>query len=130
MKTHGSLFEEICSFANLHAAWKRAAAGKRENDSVGRFATHLEGQLFRLREELLARTYRPGAYRETITEPKARARRRLRWNVRQHLRGELTGEELSTRWRSWKGHALQADAAGIIENIRRTLVHDLGTAGQ
>jgi hypothetical protein len=68
--------------------------------------------------------------RRLLRENVARARRRLRWNARQHLRGELTREELSTRWRSWKGHALQADAGGAIETIRRHLVHDLGTAGQ
>ena len=354
MKTHGHLFEEICAFPNLLAAWKRAAAGKRQHDSVGRFSTQMERHLFQLRHELLARTYRPGGYREKIiTVPKRRmisvapfrdrvvhhalcavampcferkmihdlysnragkgthaairrcqefsrrydfvlkcdvrkffpsmdhavlktefrqtvrcegalwlldtivdasnaqepvcavfagddlaeamqrrvglpignltsqwfggiylsafdhwvketlrcpgyvryvddfllfsddkaqlahwraaiveklcefrlrlndrkcrvfqtregvtflgqrvwphrrrilrenvagARRRLRWNVRQHLRGEITREELSQRWRSWKGHAMQADSIAIIENIRRRLVHDLGGA--
>jgi hypothetical protein len=73
MKTHGHLFEAICAFPNLHAAAKRAAAGKRLHDSIGRFSTRLEAQLFRLREELLARTYRPGPYREKhIVEPKPR----------------------------------------------------------
>jgi RNA-directed DNA polymerase len=63
--------------------------------------------------------------RRILRENVARARRRLRWNVRQHLRGEMTQEELLTRWMSWKGHALQADTGGLVERIRLRLVEDL-----
>ncbi len=68
--------------------------------------------------------------RRILRENVARARRRLRWNVRQHLCGDLSREELTQRWQSWKGHAVQADAGGVIETIRRALIHELGTAGK
>lgn len=58
-----------------------------------------------------------------------RARRRLLWNVRQYHRGVLSEEELVCRWRSWEGHALQADSKGLTNNLKNQLHHALGTAG-
>lgn len=59
----------------------------------------------------------------------ASARRRLRWNVRQYLDGTLSKEALTARWMSWRGHALQADTAGLVAQLRRDLVEPLGPAG-
>jgi RNA-directed DNA polymerase len=42
-------------------------------DTIGRFRTDLEAELLQLRHELVAKTYTPGPYRETIiTRPKRR----------------------------------------------------------
>lgn len=73
MKTHNHLFESVCSFENLRLAAKRAARGKRLQDSIGRFGTNLEAELLTLQRELLAGTYQPGPYREKIiVRPKRR----------------------------------------------------------
>ena len=73
MITHNHLYEEICSFENLLGAARRAERGKRMQDTIGRFRTDLEAELFRLRRELVDKTYAPGPYRETIiTRPKLR----------------------------------------------------------
>lgn len=57
------------------------------------------------------------------------ARRRLKWNVRQYLDGTLAREALTARWMSWRGHALQADTMGLVENLRVELKEHLGPAG-
>jgi len=73
MKTHNHLYDGICAFENLVGAAKAASRGKRFQDAVGRFNTGREAELLRIRDALLARTYRPGPYRETIiTIPKKR----------------------------------------------------------
>lgn len=73
MKTYGGVYPQICSFENLWEAARRAQRGKRFQRSVARFNFHLERELFRLQEELLAQTYQPGTYHEfTIYEPKKR----------------------------------------------------------
>jgi RNA-directed DNA polymerase len=73
MKTYGGLHPQICSFENLWEAACRAQRGKRFQQSVAWFNFHRERELFRLQEELLKQTYRPGAYYEfTIYEPKKR----------------------------------------------------------
>lgn len=73
MKTYNHLFEDICSFANLLQAAKRAEAGKRLQGCVGRFRTNLEAELLQLQRELTEQTYAPGPYREKIiTRPKQR----------------------------------------------------------
>lgn len=73
MKTHHHLYPEVCAFENLLLATRRAERSKRFQDTVGRFHTHLEAELLRLRRELLDKTYTPGGYREKfITQPKRR----------------------------------------------------------
>lgn len=73
MITHNHLFEEICSFENLLLAARRAEQGKRYQDAIGRFHTHLETELLQLRAALLDQSYRPGGYREKIIQrPKRR----------------------------------------------------------
>jgi RNA-directed DNA polymerase len=49
------------------------------------------------------------------------ARRRLLWNVRSYHAGDLTKDDLTRRWQSWKGHATQANAHALIENLRSQL---------
>ena len=38
-------------------------------DTIGRFRTDLEAELFQLRRELTTQTYTPGSYRETAWTP-------------------------------------------------------------
>jgi hypothetical protein len=59
----------------------------------------------------------------------AAARRRLLWNVRQYRRGDLSQAALLTRWNSWRGHALQAQAGPLIDQVRSQLRYALGPAG-
>lgn len=66
-------FEELCTFDNLHAAFQKAARGKRARAAVAAFDFDLADELIALRHELLMGTYRPGAYHHFfIHEPKRR----------------------------------------------------------
>lgn len=68
-----ALYEELCSFENLLRAYRDAARGKRSRPDVAAFDYHLEGNLLRLRRQLLDHSYHPGAYRRfTIADPKPR----------------------------------------------------------
>lgn len=72
-KTYGNLFPRIYDFQALHAAYRRARAGKRDRPEVQRFEQDLEGNLIQLQNELIWGTYRTGAYRTfEVREPKAR----------------------------------------------------------
>jgi len=73
LKTHDGLYPQICAFENLWKAACKAQRGKRFQHKVARFNFHRERELFRLQEELMTQTYRPGDYHEfTIYEPKKR----------------------------------------------------------
>jgi retron-type reverse transcriptase len=73
MKRHKHLFDAIISFENLLRAAEKAQKGKRFEPAVLQFNHNLEGELGRLREELLSQTYRPGRYKEFyIQDPKRR----------------------------------------------------------
>jgi RNA-directed DNA polymerase len=67
------MFERLCSWDNLLLAYHKAARGKRGLTGVASFEHRLEDNLIALRNELLAKTYRPGAYTSFwIHEPKRR----------------------------------------------------------
>jgi RNA-directed DNA polymerase len=73
MKRIGGLWPDIVGFDNLLLAYRKARLGKRYRDEVARFDLALERNLLGLRDQLLARSYRPGAYRQfTIYDRKAR----------------------------------------------------------
>jgi retron-type reverse transcriptase len=73
MKTYKDLFIKIVSFDNLLQAAHRAAKGKRERACVLIFFYKLEDNLYRLREQLLSGTYKPGEYDTFyIYQPKTR----------------------------------------------------------
>ncbi|WP_029890708.1 RNA-directed DNA polymerase [Polycyclovorans algicola] len=73
MKRIGGLWPQIIAPENLEAAFRAARRGKRDRDAVARFALNLEGELRRLREQLAAGTWRPGAYRQfTVYDRKPR----------------------------------------------------------
>ena len=67
------MFEDIVSLENLFAAWREFRRGKRGKSDVQVFERHLEDNLFALRDELMAHTYRHGSYhRFHIFDPKHR----------------------------------------------------------
>ncbi len=73
MKRHKRLFEQVCSFENLHAAAYAAMRGKRGKLPAACFFANLEEELVALRTELLGGTYRHGGYHYfRIYEPKER----------------------------------------------------------
>jgi RNA-directed DNA polymerase len=73
MKRVGRLWNKLIAFDNLLRAARTACKGKRFRPPVAAFHFDLERQLWRLHEELAARTYRPGPYTTFhIREPKER----------------------------------------------------------
>jgi len=68
-----NLFPAIVDFTNLHAAFRRAAKGKRFRPEVAAFEFNLEPNLLALQQELKTDRYRPGEYRSFyIRDPKHR----------------------------------------------------------
>ncbi|MBM4431120.1 MAG: RNA-dependent DNA polymerase [Chloroflexi bacterium] len=68
-----NLYERICTWENLHLAWRRAARGKRGREPAAAFEYHLEDNLVQLQQELREKSYRPGHYSSFyIHEPKRR----------------------------------------------------------
>lgn len=73
MKRYGNLWQKIVDFGNLLSAAKLAQQGKRFRPNVLVFNYNLERELFKLKEELESKTYRPGHYKTfEIVEPKRR----------------------------------------------------------
>ena len=67
------LFDRVVDFGNLVTATRRCARGKRERHEVAVFLAGLEGNLLRLKDELIAGIWRPGGFRSIeIRGPKPR----------------------------------------------------------
>jgi hypothetical protein len=63
----------VCSWRNLRLAHQRAARGKRGRHAAAAYEYNLADRLIELRQELLDKSYRPGAYSSFyIHEPKRR----------------------------------------------------------
>ena len=73
VKRYNNLFSKIISFENLYLAGRKARKGKRFKENVMAFEENIEEELFKLHNELISKTYKPGNYREfTIYERKPR----------------------------------------------------------
>ena len=73
-RVHSPLYEQLCSIENLLRSYRDAARGKRSRPDVAAFDYGLEGNLLRLRRQLLDGSWRPHPYRRfTIADPKPRA---------------------------------------------------------
>ncbi len=73
MKTHRRLYPQLCSFENVHRAYRAARRGKRGKEPVAAFEYDQERELLQLRDELRAQTWRPGPYHSFyIHDPKRR----------------------------------------------------------
>jgi len=74
MKKFNDLFEKVCLFENLHFAYLEARKCKRYREEILAFGFDLEKNLLSLRDELAARTYRHGGYREFIVNDSKKRR--------------------------------------------------------
>ena len=73
MKTHKNLFNDVCSFENLHLAYLKARRCKRYRKEILKFSYNLEKNLLRLGSELRNQVYCHGSYREfTVNDSKKR----------------------------------------------------------
>lgn len=66
-------FNQLTSWSNLLLAWQKAGKGKRSSPAVALFESRLEENLYHLQEQLLQKTWQPGAYvKFYIHDPKRR----------------------------------------------------------
>ena len=73
MKRKGFLFENLCSFANLLDAFRKAYRGSGRTHPACEFYFHMEPKLLELKTELEQGRYHPSPYRYfTIFDPKER----------------------------------------------------------
>ncbi len=73
MKSFGGLFDRVVALDNLRLAAQAASRGKRGKPDVAVFLASGDGALAELRTELIAGSYRPGAYRQfRVLDPKPR----------------------------------------------------------
>ena len=73
MRSYKHLYPQVCSWENLHRAWRKARKGKRGREPAATFEFNLETNLLQLQRELREHTYRPGAYASFyIHDPKRR----------------------------------------------------------
>ena len=73
MKVCSDLYPKICDFTNLCLAYQKARRGKRIRPDVFEFDLQREENLLQIQDELLAKTWLPGPYREFyIQESKKR----------------------------------------------------------
>jgi len=73
MRRHGNLYEQIYDYDNLKLAFHKASRGRRYLPAILRFHENLDENLISLQNELIWKTYKPGAYGSfTICEPKRR----------------------------------------------------------
>jgi len=78
MKRYGNLYEQVCSPENLVLAYQKARKGKATTYGVRLFDKHLEKNMNKLHDELVAETYRTSEYSVfTIYDPKEREIYRL-----------------------------------------------------
>ena len=73
MQTYRNLYNKLCSFENLHIAFRKAKRNKGFNLHIAEFELNLEAELFKLKHELETTTYEPRPLRQfPIREPKTR----------------------------------------------------------
>ena len=73
MKRHGNLFQQIVSMENLELAYIKARRGKSWQKNVQRFEEDVPGNLKRIQEMLINKTYHTSRYQtKKVYEPKER----------------------------------------------------------
>ena len=73
VQTCRNLYDKICTFENLHIAFKKAKKGKRPNPKIAEFQANLEAELLQLKYELETMTYDPRPLKQfVIRDPKTR----------------------------------------------------------
>ena len=69
----GEDYRHVCSWGNLRLAYRKAARGKRGKPAAAAFEYGLADRLVELQQELVSKTYQPGAYHSFfIHDPKHR----------------------------------------------------------
>ena len=97
MKRLGNLFDSVCEYGTLAAAFFRVRRGRSRRSDVERFEKDLHGNLSRLGAELAAGTFRFGGYHLfKVFDPKERviAAARVEDRVVHHALIALCGERL------------------------------------
>ncbi|MBU2515589.1 reverse transcriptase/maturase family protein [bacterium] len=73
MKRVNGLFEKLITFDNLHGAYKKAFKGSPHSLEAKRFTFFLEGELLKLKEEVVSGRYKTGGFQHyKIFDPKER----------------------------------------------------------
>ncbi len=73
METFTSLYDELCSYANLERAWIKARKGKIHKDYVVEFESNIYNKLQNLKYELESFTYLPSPMTNfVVRDPKTR----------------------------------------------------------
>lgn len=73
MKRHGNLFNKIIDYDNLYYAYTQARKGKRWQKGILDFEKDIKGNLLKLQQSLINKTFTTSSYRvKTIYEPKKR----------------------------------------------------------
>ena len=73
MKRHGNLFERIVATDNLMTAYQRASRGKHNMRNVQKFERDVPGNIERIRQALLNKTFKTSSYQtKMVYEPKRR----------------------------------------------------------
>ena|SRR3989344_2544098 len=73
MKVFSHIYNKVISLENLFQAWNEFKRGKRRKSDVGYFERHLEDNIFKLRNELINKTYHHSVYTGFyIKDPKIR----------------------------------------------------------
>ncbi len=73
MKRVGNLWPQMISFESLLKAANKAQKGKRFRPDVAAFNFNIEYELCKLQDELLRKTYTPGAYRSFLIRTQTKA---------------------------------------------------------
>jgi RNA-directed DNA polymerase len=73
MRRINHLFDQVCTWPNLHSAWRKAKSGSRKNRESAAFAYHLETELIQLLQSLKDQQWQPAPFRcFEIYDPKQR----------------------------------------------------------
>ncbi len=73
MKSHGNLYNQLCSTENLRLAYQKARKGKSAKWYVKEFESDLDNNLLKLQKELSTMTYEPKPLKQfIIRDPKTR----------------------------------------------------------
>lgn len=73
MKRHGNLYDNVCSFENIHHAYLNARKNKRFRNEIMMFTQNLEHNLITIQDELRNKSYSTDRYRQFyVYEPKKR----------------------------------------------------------
>lgn len=74
MEPNNSLFSQVCSFANIHSAFKKARKGKKTKKDILFFNYYAEYNLIGIKNDLINNTYRHGKYKEFVVNDSKKRR--------------------------------------------------------